>query len=332
MALAQSVKDDNNTELESPNTEPVVGRTLRQIAWMRLKRDWVARICLGTLVFILLVAIFAPQICSILGIDPYTFHFELLQNNSGLPIGKYGGISAEHPLGLEPASGRDVLARLMHGSRISLLVAFTATAISISIGVVYGIVAGNAQGKLDTVMSRFIDLMLAFPVLLIILAMSPVVEERIVALGVPQGNPARIVDLILVLSIFSWPYLARIIRGQVLSLREREFVEAAISLGSTNRRILFKELLPNLWGPIIVFTTLSIPGVISAEAGLAYLGVAVTPPTATWGQMLGDAFTYWEVDPTYFAIPLTLLIVVVLSFNLLGDALRDALDPKAGRS
>ncbi len=332
MTLAQNVTDDSNTELESSNTEPVVGRTLRQIAWMRLKRDWVARICLATLAFILLVAIFAPQICKLLGIDPYEFHFELMSPNGGLPLGRFGGVSWDHPFGVEPGGGRDILARLLYGSRVSLLVAFTATSISITMGVVYGIIAGNARGKVDTLLSRFIDLMLAFPVLLVILSMSPVLEDRLVAWGVPKGNTSRIIDLILVLSIFSWPYLARIIRGQVLSLREREFVEAAISLGSSNRRILFKELLPNLWGPIIIFTTLSIPGVIGAEAGLAYLGVSVEPPTATWGKLLQDSLSYWEVDPTYFFIPLGVLIIVVLSFNLLGDALRDALDPKAGRS
>ena len=332
MALAQNVSDETVTDLDQANVEPVIGRTLRQIAWMRLKRDWVARICLTILAFILVVAIFAPQICSLLNIDPYTFHFELMNLNGGLPIGSFGGVSLAHPFGVEPGGGRDLLARILYGSRVSLLVAFTATAISITIGVVYGIVAGNARGKLDTILSRFIDLMLAFPVLLVILSMSPVLEQRLIGLGVPAGNTSRILDLILVLSIFSWPYLARIIRGQVLSLREREFVEAAISLGSSNRRILFKELLPNLWGPIIIFTTLSIPGVIGAEAGLAYLGVSVEPPTATWGKLLQDSLSYWEVDPTYFFEPLAILIIVVLAFNLLGDALRDALDPKAGRS
>jgi peptide/nickel transport system permease protein len=151
------------------------------------------------------------------------------------------------------------------------------------------------------------------------------------AFGLPSGNPSRITTLILVLSVFGWPYLARLIRGQVISLREREFVEAAISIGSSNRRILFRELLPNLWAPILIYATIAMPGLIGAEAVLAYLGISVVPPTPTWGSMLEESIGYFTVDPFYFFVPLTMLLAVVLSFNLLGDALRDALDPKSGR-
>jgi peptide/nickel transport system permease protein len=134
-----------------------------------------------------------------------------------------------------------------------------------------------------------------------------------------------------VLSVFGWPYLARLIRGQVISLREREFVEAAVSIGSSNRRILFRELLPNLWAPILIYATIAMPSLIGAEAALAYLGISVIPPTPTWGSMLQESVGYFTVDPFYFFVPLTMLLAVVLSFNLLGDALRDALDPKSGR-
>jgi len=310
----------------------VTGRTLRQIAWLRLRRDKVAVICMATLLAIVLIAVFGPLICRLLHLDPYKFNSELLSDSGGLPNGRFGGISRAHPLGVEPLTGRDILARLLYGSRISLFIALIATIISVTTGVIIGVVAGYSRGRLDAALSRFMDLTLAFPLLLVILAMSPVLEQRVQAFGVPEGNSARIVTLILVLSVFGWPYLARLIRGQVLSLREREFIEAAVSIGSSDRRILSKELLPNLWGPILIYTTIAMPGLIGAEATLAFLGVSVLPPTATWGSMLYESVSYFTVDPFYFCVPLTMLLASVLSFNLLGDALQDALDPKAGRT
>jgi peptide/nickel transport system permease protein len=322
----------NNDVLEVPQSVTVtVGRTLTQIAWLRLRRDRVAKVCMAILIFIAFIAIFAPLICNVLKIDPYEFNSALLSDDGGLPSGRFGGVSLAHPLGIEPLTGRDILARLLYGSRISLFIAVTATAITVVTGVVIGILAGNSRGRLDTFLSRVMDITLAFPLLLVIIAMSPVLEQRIASFGIPEGNSSRIVTLILVLSVFGWPYLARLIRGQVLSLREREFVEAAISIGSSNRRILFKELLPNLWGPILIYTTIALPGLIGAEATLAFLGISVLPPTATWGSMLQESVSYFSVDPFYFFVPLTMLLAAVLSFNLLGDALRDALDPKAGR-
>jgi len=327
---------DDNAE---PQQTVIVGRTLRQIAWLRIKRDWVARTCMFMLLMVFLLAIFAGPICAFFGVDPVTGHMELINlDGSSLPMGRWGGVSWAHPLGIEPGYGRDLLARLLSGTRTSLLIATVATVISISSGVIIGVFAGNLRGFADAAMSRFIDLMLAFPVLLLILSMSPVITERVVSfysrfqwsLDV-TNHWANITMLMLMLSIFSWPYLARIIRGQVLSLREREFVEAAESLGASNRKILFKELLPNLWGPIIVYTTLSFPGVIAAEAGLAYLGITVTEPDASWGKLINYGISYFAHDPAYLLFPLGLLVIVVLSFNLLGDALRDALDPRAGR-
>jgi ABC-type dipeptide/oligopeptide/nickel transport system permease subunit len=318
--------------VDSGDGTQVMGRTLRQIAWLRLKRDKVAVTCMAILVGIVLIAVFGPLVCHVLHLDPYKFNSELLSDAGGLPNGRFGGVSRAHPLGVEPLTGRDILARLLYGSRISLFIALLATVISVTTGVVVGVVAGYSRGRLDGFLSRFMDLTLAFPLLLVILAMSPVLEQRIQSLGVPEGNSARIVTLILVLSVFGWPYLARLIRGQVLSLREREFTEAAISMGSSDRRILFKELLPNLWGPILIYTTIAMPGLIGAEATLAFLGVSVLPPTATWGSMLYESVSYFTVDPFYFCVPLTMLLASVLSFNLLGDALQDALDPKAGRT
>lgn len=299
---------------------------------MRLKRDRVAMISLSILLFIIFIAAFGPLISKLIGVDPYSFDSSAISDNGGLPNGKWGGVSLAHPLGVEPLTGRDVLARLLYGSRVSLLIAGSATVITVTLGTIIGIVAGNSRGKLDSFLSRFMDITIAFPLLLVIIAMSPVIEQRLQAIGIPSGNPSRVTTLILVLSVFGWPYLARIVRGQVLSLREREFVEAAISIGSNNRRIVFKELLPNLWAPILVYTTIAMPGLIGAEATLAFLGISVVPPTPTWGSMLEESVGYFTVDPFYFFVPLTMLLAAVLSFNLLGDALRDALDPKSGRT
>lgn len=311
--------------------EPVVGRTLRQIAWSRLRKDRVAIGSMIILVLITFIAIFGPLISNWIGVNPYDFNTDLLSDAGSLPLGPFGGVSLAHPLGVEPLTGRDILARLLYGTRISLLIAVSATIITVLLGTVVGIISGYSRGRIDTILSRFMDITLAFPLLLVIIAMSPVIEQRLQAFGLPPGNPSRITTLILVLSVFGWPYLARLIRGQVISLREREFVEAAVSIGSSNRRILFRELLPNLWAPILIYATIAMPALIGAEAALAYLGISVVPPTPTWGSMLEESVGYFTVDPFYFFVPLTMLLAVVLSFNLLGDALRDALDPKSGR-
>ena len=313
------------------SVDAVVGRTLRQIAWSRLRKDRVAVVSMFVLGFITFIAIFGPLISKWLGVNPFDFNTDLLNDAGSMPIGPFGGVSLDYPLGVEPLTGRDIMARLLYGSRISLFIAISATIITVVIGTTIGIISGNSRGRTDSILSRFMDITLAFPLLLVIIAMSPVLEQRLQAWGLPAGNTSRITTLILVLSIFGWPYLARLIRGQVLSLREREFVEAAISIGSSNRRILWRELLPNLWAPILIYATIAMPGLIGAEAALAFLGISVIPPTPTWGSMLEESVGYFTVDPFYFFVPLTMLLAAVLSFNLLGDALRDALDPKAGR-
>lgn len=314
-------------------TEPVVaGRSITQIAWSRLRRDKVAMVALGTIAFVLFVAIFAPLITRVMGLDPNQYNPGLLNPNGSLPFGWLNsGISWQHPFGIEPGTGRDIFARLIYGARISLLVSLTATVIVVFLGLTFGIISGYSRGFVDGALGRFMDLILAFPFLLMLLALSNVVIQRIESLGI-EGNAARILYVTLILSLFGWPYLARIVRGQVLSLREREFVEASVSLGSSTPRILVKEILPNLWAPVLVYTSLLIPTFIAAEATVSFLGVGVSEPQTTWGGMLSDSVTYFIVDPLYLFIPGTLLVVVVLAFNLLGDAVRDALDPRAGRS
>ncbi|MEW5992662.1 MAG: ABC transporter permease [Chloroflexota bacterium] len=309
----------------------MVGRSLRQIVWARLRRDRLAMFCLLVLIAYYAIGMIGPIVGPSLGLDPYAFDREAISNLGGRPVLPNGGISPEHPFGVEWGTGRDILSQLLWGLRISLVVATSATLLTVFLGTVIGIVAGYAGGWVDLVIGRFMDLVLAFPFLLIVLALTNVVTERITNLGVPAGTPTRIVYLIVVISAFGWPYLARIVRGQVLSLREREFVEAAVAMGSSRRRILFTEILPNLWAPIIVYTTLLLPAYVGFEAALSFLGVGVIPPDTTFGSMLANSVNFFAQVPIYLFIPGTILAVLVVSFNLLGDALRDALDPRVTR-
>jgi peptide/nickel transport system permease protein len=310
----------------------MVGRSIRQIVWARLRRDRVAMICLGILLFYLALAVIGPNVLGALGFDPYKLYGDAVDPaKGGLPRGTFGGISAVHPLGVEPGTGRDILAQLVNGIRISLIIATSATLLTVVIGTFVGIVAGYFGGWPDTFAGRFMDLTLAFPFLLVILALSNPLTQRLTELGVPAGNESRVLYLILAFSVFGWPYLARIVRGQVISVREREFVEAAVAMGASRRRILFGEILPNLWAPILVYATLTLPAYISFEAAISFLGVSVLPPDVTFGKMLGDSVKFFQAVPTYLLIPGVTLVVLVVAFNLLGDALRDALDPKASR-
>jgi peptide/nickel transport system permease protein len=306
----------------------VVGRSIKQIVWARLRRDKVAITCLILLIAFYLLAILGPFVLGAMGFSPYTFDRAAISNSGGGPIGPFGGISAQHPLGVEWGTGRDIMSQLLTGLRISLIVATAATILTVFLGTVIGIIAGYTGGWTDQILGRFMDLILAFPFLLIVLALSEVLTNRLESLGVPGGNVSRVLYLILVISAFGWPYLARVVRGQVLSLREREFVEAAVAMGAGRRRILFGEILPNLWAPILVYTTLTLPSYIGLEAALSYLGVGVQPPDTTFGAMLASSVAYFKVVPTYLFIPGGMLVILVISFNLLGDALRDALDPR----
>jgi peptide/nickel transport system permease protein len=309
----------------------MVGRSLRQIVWARLRRDKVAMLCLGILVLMYAIAIVIPLIADKLGIDPYAFDKSAISSAGGKPVGDNGGISPQHIFGVEWGTGRDIFAQLLFGLRISLVIATSATFLTVLIGTVVGIIAGYVGGLWDTLIGRLMDLILAFPFLLIILALSGALTQRLTDLGVPEGNASRILYLILVMSFFGWPYLARIVRGQVLSLREREFVEAAVAMGAGRPRILFSEILPNLWAPILVYASLALPSYIGYEAVLSFLGVGVLPPDVTFGAMLANSVSYFNVVPTLLFIPGTILVILVVSFNLFGDAVRDALDPKVVR-
>jgi peptide/nickel transport system permease protein len=304
--------------LQGVTAKAIEGRSLGQIAWMRLKRDRVAIVGAVFVIFLLLVAIFAPLVATE---SPLTLHTDLLDRRlGGLPKGKLGGISGDHWLGVEPSLGRDIFSRVVYGARISLLIAIPATIVSVVLGAVAGVTAGYFGGKVDAAISRVMDVLLAFPVLVFSIALIAVVD-----------NINRIVLLIGVIGFFGWPYIGRIVRGQTLSLREREFIDAARSLGASNGHIIFKQLLPNLFAPLLVYATLIIPTNILQEAALSYLGVGVKVPTASWGQMLSSAVPWSTSDPMYMAVPGVALFLTVLAFNLLGDGLRDALDPRASR-
>jgi ABC-type dipeptide/oligopeptide/nickel transport system permease subunit len=305
----------------------IQGRSLGQIAWMRLKRDKVA---IGSAVVIALLVVFAivaPLINKIVGVTPFSTDINALDPNTNLPLGGFGGMSGSHPLGVEPILGRDILARVDTGAKYSLIVAVLATVFAVALGTVFGLIAGYFGGRTDTVISRFMDLLLAFPQLLFAIALVAVFTTS------KYGNSlwANIMILVFVIGFFTWPYFGRIIRGQTLSLREKEFVEAARSLGASNSRILFRELLPNLWGPILVYSTLIIPTNILFEAALSYLGVGIPLPNPSWGNMLSDATNTYQIDPEFFIVPGLFIFVTVMAFNLLGDGLRDALDPRSNR-
>jgi len=310
---------------ETASTAAVITRSPRRDAWLRLRSDRVAVACMVAIVVIAVLAIAAPLITRLMGINPYDFHPEKISDNGGLPIGRLGGIDWPHVFGVEPLTGRDLFARLLFGARTSLFISLTATTVTVVLGVLVGVVAGYSAGWLDSLLGRFMDVVLAFPLLLAVIALTPVLDQRLAALGIPAGNPSRVVGLILVLSVFGWPYLARIVRGQVLTLRNLDYVVAARSMGARPARILRREVLPGLTPVIIIYSTIVMPSYIAAEAALAYLGISVQPPTPTWGAMLDDSVTYFTVDPFYFFVPMTALLVSVLAFNLLGDAVRDAL-------
>jgi peptide/nickel transport system permease protein len=312
--------------LEGVSGEAIEGRSLGRIAWMRLKRDKVAMGGGIFIIFLILVAIVGPYLVQ----NPDIYHPNLINPTFSRPNGSFGGISLAHPFGVEPVTGRDMLARVVNGARVSLLIAFLATALAVGIGVVMGIIAGFFGGWLDAVIARSMDVFLAFPLLVFAIALVGVVPSSAFGLS---GNSLRIGLLIFVIGFFAWPYMGRIIRGQALSLREREFVDAARSLGARGPYILFRELLPNLVAPILVYSTLLIPVNILFEAALSYLGVGIIPPTPSWGGMLSDAVNngFYAVDPMYMFIPGMAIFLTVMAFNLFGDGLRDALDPRSSR-
>jgi peptide/nickel transport system permease protein len=287
------------------------------VAHIRSDR-WAAAGAITVMIF-LAVAIFAPLITAVSGQDPYTFHLETL-DDSGAPLGFGGGISTTHWFGVEPLTGRDLFAIVVYGARTSLLVGISATIVSVTLGVLVGITAGYFGGWYDRGVSRVIDVMLGFPSLVFIISLT----------AIAPANFPKPVLIILVMGGFSWPPIARVIRGQTLSLRERNFVVASTAMGAKSLHIITKQVLPNVGATIIVFATISIPAMIGFEAALSFLGVGVPPPTPSWGRSIGDAINWVQTDPMFLVFPGAALTLVTLAFNIFGDGLRDALDPRSG--
>ncbi len=319
------------TSVDGVPAKAIEGRSLGQIAWMRFKRDKVALASIGVLVLLVAFTLMAPLINHWVGVNPFSDNVAILNFNTGIgtPTGHLGGISLAHPFGVEPINGRDLLARVDIGARYSLIIAFASTLLSVVIGTFFGAIAGFFGGAVDTGISRVMDILLAFPQLIFAIAIAAVIETT------PSGGGlwTHILLLIGIIGFFSSPYFGRIIRGQVISLREKEFVDAARGIGARSGYIMFRELLPNMYGPILVYSTLIIPTNILFEAALSYLGVGIPLPTPSWGNMLSDATgsNIYQIDPMFAIIPGLAIFITVMAFNLFGDGLRDALDPRSNR-
>ncbi len=314
----------------------VAGRSPTQIAFERLRKDKLAVVCAFTVLMLLLLALLAPVITGALGLVADASNAESLDpatvlESDGYPaIGPpFNGFTWEHPLGIAPQTAVDNLAVLLFGLRTSLGVAFAATVASTLIGVTLGLVAGFSRGWLDRVLSFVIDLLLSFPFILGALAMAPIIISRFGS-DLDSLARAQVIALVGILVVFGWMGLARLIRGQVLSLREREFVQAAQVIGVPTRRILFKELLPNLVAPIVVATSLSMPAFVAAEAGLSFLGLGLTG-VPSLGRTIAQATTYYDLYPLYLWTPVVAVALLTLTLNLLGDSVRDAFDPRTRR-
>lgn len=310
----------------------VAARSPWQLFWRRLKRDKVAMTALGFILVLLLAAVLAPVIIKIVGTTKPDVRDTEALDEFGLPAGP----DANHILGVDQL-GRDVFSRILYGARVSLEVALIGTGLAVIVGTTMGMLAGYYRGWVDTLVSRAIDVLLAFPVLLLGLGLATACSDRDGCLeGLKPGQGGLLQPglsvVIFIIVIASSPYVARIIRGQVLSLREKEFVEAARSLGASNVRIMVREILPNLVAPIVVYATLFIPANILLEAALSFLGAGVQPPDPSWGDMLSDALKIFDIAWWFMLFPGLSLLLTVLAFNLVGDGLQDALNPKGSRS
>ncbi|MGO8907226.1 MAG: ABC transporter permease [Solirubrobacteraceae bacterium] len=301
----------------------VAARSPLELFWRRFRQD---RWALASLIFICLlivVAIAAPLLVALLGLPGPNVQNPNLTDAFGSPLGP----SLSHPFGVDQL-GQDVMSRVIYGTRAALTVGILGTAIATLIGVVVGLTAGFYRGWADTLLSRLVDLVLAIPILLLGIGIGAACAVRGCVAGVVQPG-LRVI--IFVVALASWPYMARIVRGLVLSLREKEFVEASRSLGASNARIMFREILPSLFAPILVYSTLLIPQAILLEAALSFFGVGIRPPTASWGQMIAAATPTFNTAWWYMVFPGIALLATVLAFNLLGDGLQDALNPRVPR-
>src|SRR3984957_12935562 len=301
----------------------IAARSPLQLFWLRFRQDRVALASLAFIVFLIVLAVAAPLFVSILGLPgPDTQNLNLT-DSFGSPLGP----SLAHPFGADQL-GEDVMSRVIYGTRISLEVGIVGTGISTVIGVVVGMLAGFYRGWVDTVLARFMDIVLSIPILLLGLGLGAACGVRGCVKDLIRPGLGTIIFII---CIATWPYIARIVRGLVLSMREREFVEASRALGASDMRIMFREILPNLAAPIIVYSSLLIPTNILLEASLSFLGVGIRPPTPSWGDMIAQAAPIFNTAWWFMVFPGLALLFTVLAFNLLGDGLQDALNPRNAR-
>jgi ABC-type dipeptide/oligopeptide/nickel transport system permease subunit len=296
---------------------PVAGRSQLRAVFRRFWRDRTARFSLVYLALVLLVAVGAPLVALANGHPPNDLsHQYEMTTDLGLPKGPNWDL--RFWLGADQF-GRDLLTRTAYGARISLLVGIASTLVALVLGCAVGVVAGFLRGPVDSLLSRSVDVVLSFPILLLALAIRAVFG-------------ASLWIIIVVVAFATWPYISRIVRGQALIIREQEYVQAARALGASDLRIMWQHVLPNLIGPLIVYGTLIVPVNILLEASLSYLGLGLPPPTATWGQMLADGQAYYSTAIWMIAVPGLALLSTTIAFNLVGDALRDSLDPRTGQA
>jgi peptide/nickel transport system permease protein len=297
----------------------VAARSPLALFWRRFRQDRMALASLAFIALLVVLALAAPLVIKLLGLPGPSVQNPNLTDSFGSPLGP----SLAHPFGVDQL-GQDVMSRVIYGARVSLEVGIFGTAVASAIGVLVGVLAGFYRGWVDTLLSRLMDVVLSIPILLLGLGLGAACAVRGCLSGTIQPGLRVIIFLI---ALANWPYMARIVRGLVLSLREREFVEASRSLGASDARIMFREILPNLLAPIIVYSSLLIPQNILFEAALSFLGVGIRPPTASWGQMIAAATPIFNTAWWYMAFPGAALLLTVLAFNLLGDGLQDALNP-----
>lgn len=298
----------------APAGRPIEGRSPWRLAFERLRHDRVAVVSAAVIVVIALMAVCAPLVAMAVGHGPDTQYRTTGLSPAGIPVGP----NSTFLLGTDEL-GRDVLVRIFYGAQVSLLAGVVASLLAVAAGVVIGLVAGYFGRIVDTALSRFMDAVLSLPYLVFAIALISVV------------GPSLTVS-IAVIAFFSFASVGRIVRGQVLSLRQKEFVEAALSLGASDRRIMFVDILPNVLAPVIVYATLLVPLSIVFEATLSFLGLGVVPPTASWGGMLSESIQYYQVAWWYVVFPGAALLITTLAFNLLGDSVRDAFDPRYTRT